>query len=80
MISATNLHKSYGQTHVLKGIDFTVQEGEVVAMIEPSGSGKTTLLRDLNSLDIPDKEELKVGEAFAFLEKRVSVYGRSLGR
>ncbi|MDI6647891.1 amino acid ABC transporter ATP-binding protein [Bacillus altitudinis] len=63
MISATNLHKSYGSTHVLKGIDFTVQEGEVVAIIGPSGSGKTTLLRSLNSLDIPDKGTLTVGEA-----------------
>lgn len=63
MISAINLHKSYGSTHVLKGIDFTVQEGEVVAIIGPSGSGKTTLLRSLNSLDIPDKGTLTVGEA-----------------
>lgn len=63
MISAINLHKSYGPTHVLKGIDFTVQEGEVVAIIGPSGSGKTTLLRSLNSLDIPDKGTLTVGEA-----------------
>ncbi|WP_412855477.1 amino acid ABC transporter ATP-binding protein [Bacillus sp. 179-C3.3 HS] len=63
MISATNLHKSYGQTQVLKGIDFTVQEGEVVAIIGPSGSGKTTLLRSLNSLEIPDKGELTIGDA-----------------
>ncbi|KIL15544.1 hypothetical protein B4129_2449 [Bacillus safensis] len=48
---------------MLKGIDFSVQEGEVVAIIGPSGSGKTTLLRSLNSLDIPDKGELTVGEA-----------------
>ncbi|CAM5306334.1 amino acid ABC transporter ATP-binding protein [Bacillus safensis FO-36b] [Bacillus safensis subsp. safensis] len=64
-----NLHKSYGQTHVLKGIDFTVQEGEVVAIIGPSGSGKTTLLRSLNSLDIPDKGELTVGEAAIQFER-----------
>ncbi|OLP65470.1 putative amino-acid import ATP-binding protein YxeO [Bacillus pumilus] len=69
MISATNLHKSYGQTQVLKGIDLTVQEGEVVAIIGPSGSGKTTLLRSLNSLDIPDKGKLTVGEATVQFEQ-----------
>ncbi|MGE6629166.1 amino acid ABC transporter ATP-binding protein [Bacillus sp. NPDC077027] len=63
MISATNLHKYYGHTHVLKGIDLSIAEGEVVAIIGPSGSGKTTLLRSLNSLELPEKGQLTVNKA-----------------
>ncbi|MFB8735260.1 hypothetical protein ACEQPO_19965 [Bacillus sp. SL00103] len=47
---------------MLKGIDFTVQEGEVVAIIGPERIRKPHFFRGLNSLDIPDKGELTVGE------------------
>ena len=50
VIVVTALHKSFGDNEVLKGIDFEVRRGEVVALIGPSGSGKTTVLRSLNSL------------------------------
>ena len=53
LLSVTGLHKSFGENQVLKGIDFTVRPGEVVALIGPSGSGKTTALRCLNGLEIP---------------------------
>lgn len=62
-INVTNLHKSFGSNHVLRGIDLHVDEGEVVALIGPSGSGKSTLLRCLNLLETPEKGEISVGDA-----------------
>ena len=52
-IMVQDLHKSFGDNDVLKGIDLTVAQGEVVAVIGPSGSGKSTLLRCLNKLEEP---------------------------
>ncbi|MCL2653105.1 MAG: amino acid ABC transporter ATP-binding protein [Propionibacteriaceae bacterium] len=48
-----DLHKHFGQLHVLKGINLTVEKGEVVCVIGPSGSGKSTLLRSVNLLEHP---------------------------
>lgn len=53
MIKIRQLHKSFDHTHVLKGIDLTVEKGEVVVIIGPSGSGKSTFLRCLNLLETP---------------------------
>ena len=53
MIDIKNLTKNFGQNEVLKGIDLTVERGEVVAIIGPSGSGKSTLLRCMNLLETP---------------------------
>lgn len=50
-IDVSGLHKSFGENHVLRGIDFRVAEGEVVCVIGPSGSGKSTLLRCINRLE-----------------------------
>ena len=52
-IEVRNLHKSFGETQVLKGIDFHVDQSEVVCVIGPSGSGKSTLLRCVNRLEEP---------------------------
>lgn len=54
MIKVENLHKSFGQLHVLKGVNFSVAPSEVVCVIGPSGSGKSTLLRCINQLESAD--------------------------
>ncbi|TLG78340.1 amino acid ABC transporter ATP-binding protein [Vagococcus zengguangii] len=55
MLNITNLHKSFNKNEVLKGIDATIEQGEVVVIIGPSGSGKSTFLRCLNLLEEPTK-------------------------
>ncbi|MCL1906483.1 MAG: amino acid ABC transporter ATP-binding protein [Propionibacteriaceae bacterium] len=52
-IQILGLHKHFGDLHVLKGIDLTVNKGEVVCVVGPSGSGKSTLLRSVNLLERP---------------------------
>jgi L-cystine transport system ATP-binding protein len=60
MIEVRGLHKRFGDNEILKGVDLTVGEGEVVAIIGPSGSGKTTLLRCLNALEAADAGAIRV--------------------
>ena len=59
-IDVQQLHKSFGDNEVLKGIDFHVDDGEVVCVIGPSGSGKSTLLRCVNRLEVPTKGRVLV--------------------
>ncbi|PVZ08653.1 MULTISPECIES: amino acid ABC transporter ATP-binding protein [unclassified Pseudomonas] len=59
-ISTLELRKSYGEIEVLKGIDFTAREGEVVSILGASGSGKSTFLRCLNLLELPSAGSLDV--------------------
>ncbi|KGG80694.1 amino acid ABC transporter ATP-binding protein [Caloranaerobacter azorensis] len=58
MIRVSNLHKEFGNTHVLKGIDIHIKKGEIVVIIGPSGSGKSTFLRCLNLLEQPSRGEI----------------------
>ncbi len=60
VIEIRNLRKSFGDLEVLKGIDLTVESGEVIVIIGPSGSGKSTLLRCLNFLEYADSGEIRV--------------------
>ena len=55
IIEVKNLHKSFGKLNVLKGIDETINTGEVVCIIGPSGGGKSTFLRCLNLLEVPEE-------------------------
>lgn len=58
MIEVKGLHKSFGDNHVLRGIDETILRGEKVVVIGPSGSGKSTFLRCLNLLEVPTGGEI----------------------
>ena len=58
VIDVRQLHKSYGNNDVLKGINVTIGKGEVVVVIGPSGSGKSTFLRCLNLLEQPTSGEI----------------------
>ena len=58
MLQILDIKKSFGDLHVLRGVDLDVEQGDVVAIIGPSGSGKTTLLRCINFLEKADSGTL----------------------
>jgi ABC-type polar amino acid transport system ATPase subunit len=60
VVEVVDLHKSFGDNHVLRGVSLTVHEGEVIIIIGPSGSGKSTLLRCLNHLEKIDSGKITV--------------------
>jgi len=60
VINITNLHKSYGDNAVLKGINEHIRQGEVVSVIGPSGSGKSTFLRCINLLEKPTQGDIEI--------------------
>ena len=66
LLEASNIKKNFGKTEVLKGISFSLNQGEVLAIIGSSGSGKTTLLRCLNFLEMPDEGTITVGGKVLF--------------
>ena len=60
LIEAKGIHTYYGRSHILHGVDFTIQRGETVALLGRNGMGKTTLLRSLLSLTLPKRGEVKI--------------------
>ncbi len=61
-LSVSDIHKSFGDTAVLKGISLSAREGEVITIIGSSGSGKSTLLRCINFLETPDSGSVTLGQ------------------
>lgn len=71
MVKAENVHKWFGRTEVLKGIDLEVKRGEVLCIVGPSGGGKSTFLRCVNHLDKISSGKLSVdGELVGYYEKK----------
>lgn len=69
MIKITDLHKSFGNLHVLKGIDFQAETGEVIVVIGSSGMGKSTFLRCLNYIERPEKGIIEIDNVKVNAEK-----------
>ena len=75
MVQAVSVRKSFGRLEVLKGIDLTVHQGEVLCLIGPSGSGKSTFLRCINHLEKIDGGELSVdGELVGYRRNGEKLY------
>jgi polar amino acid transport system ATP-binding protein len=75
MVEAGDVHKSFGRVEVLRGIDLTVQPGEVACIIGPSGSGKSTFLRCINHLERIDAGQMRVnGELVGYREAGGKLY------
>ena len=72
MIKINNLHKSFNDNKVLKGISDNIQKGEVVVVIGPSGSGKSTFLRCLNLLEEPTDGEI-IFEGISITDKKANI-------
>ena len=76
MIRTEGITKSFGSLQVIKGIDLTINKGEVVAIVGPSGAGKTTLLQILGTLDAPDSGTLFINgvETVCLSEKKLASF------
>ena len=79
MIDIENLHKSYGDAHILKGIDLHIKEKEVVVIIGPSGSGKSTLLRCINYLERPTSGTVSVDGIILGSEAHINDVRKEVG-
>ncbi|MCV5735774.1 ATP-binding cassette domain-containing protein, partial [Escherichia coli] len=62
MIKLENIHKRFGDTEVLKGIDLDIKQGEIIVIIGSSGTGKSTLLRTVNFLEQADEGRITIDD------------------
>lgn len=62
ILEAKNIHKSYGDLAILKGVDLTINKGEIVSIVGASGAGKSTLLHIIGTLDRPDKGNIRIND------------------
>lgn len=69
MLEIKNIHKSFGNNEIIKGVDLTIAKGDVVVILGPSGSGKTTLLRCINFLEKADQGSVIIGNSKVDMKK-----------
>ena len=76
MIEIKDIYKSFGELEVLKGVNLSVEKGEIVAIIGKSGAGKTTLLQIIGTLDRPTKGQIIIGgtDVFALKDKELAAF------
>jgi ABC-type polar amino acid transport system ATPase subunit len=74
MIEIDGLHKYFESLHVLRGIDLSVQAGEVVCIIGPSGSGKSTLLRCINHLEVAQRGRIRIDGQLVYRDEANGVF------
>ena len=80
MLEIDDIHKSYGNLEVLKGISFTMDKGKTIVIIGTSGTGKSTLLRCINQLDPPDKGKVYLeGEEITHQSKKINQIRQKIG-
>ncbi len=76
MIEVKNIHHSFGNLEVLKGVNLSVNQGEIVAIMGPSGAGKTTLLQIIGTLLTPDSGKVSINQTdvFSLNEKQLAAF------
>ena len=81
MIQLHDIHKSFGSLQVLKGIDLTINQGEIVSIVGPSGAGKTTLLQIIGTLDRADSGRVLFDgvDVSLYNEKQLSAFRNEQG-
>lgn len=79
LVEIKDIHKKFGNLEVLKGVDFSVNEGEVICLIGRSGSGKSTLLRCINLLEKPDSGIINVAGEDILHTKNANKYRAKVG-
>ncbi|MDO8841216.1 ATP-binding cassette domain-containing protein, partial [Methanocalculus sp.] len=80
ILRVEDIHKSYGETEVLKGVSFDVRRGETKVFIGPSGTGKSTLLRCINQLTVPDSGRIWLNnEEVTHAGPRINQFRQKIG-